>query len=459
MNYPFAKIPPVNQILENLSSQLKHIDQIFVKQIVENRLSDLRQHPDKYNLTRTNREEILHLLVRQIESEIAVLVAPTLKPVINCSGVVLHTGLGRAPLSHADLQYLSILEGYTNLEFDLESGKRGDRLDHVVSLLKLLTGAEDALAVHNNAAAVLLTLNGLARGKEVIVSRGELVEIGGSFRMPEVMKSSQARMVEVGATNKTHLGDYEQAITPRTAAILLVHPSNYQIVGFTDKPEIQDIVSLANQKNLPVIFDLGSGALIDMRKFGFSYEPVVSEMISAGIDILTFSGDKLLGGPQSGIILGKKDLIKKIRKNHLLRALRCDKIALALLSGCLIKYLHRDTLLQNNLTMQLLARKPDEIRILADTILNDLKPEVKKKVEVIETEGRAGSGAYPVFPIRSLALKLTVPGRSADKIATQLRHLPVPVIGLIENNCVLLDLLAVFKTDCPILAASLNQIL
>jgi L-seryl-tRNA(Ser) seleniumtransferase len=459
MDNPFAKIPPVNQILEKLSSHLSQIDQVYIKRIVEIRLAWLREHPERYHLSRSSREEILDHLVQQIENEISALITLTLRRVINCTGVILHTGLGRAPFRHADIQNLSILEGYTNLEIDLTDGKRGDRLDHVSSLLKLLTGAEDALVVHNNAAAVLLALNSLAKGKEVLVSRGELVEIGGSFRMPEVMKSSQARMVEVGTTNKTHLHDYEQAITSRTAAILLVHPSNYQIVGFAEKPHLKDIITLAHHKNLPVIFDLGSGALLDMREFGFDYEPVVADMIEAGMDLLTFSGDKLLGGPQSGIILGKENLIKKIRKNHLLRALRCDKTILSLLSSCLVNYLHRDTLVQNNPTLQLLSRKRSEMKMLADSILNNLKADIKNKVEIVETEGRVGSGAYPVFPVPSLALKLNVSDRSADNLAAHFRQFPTPVVGLIEGDHFVLDLLAVFKQDGPILSTCLNQIL
>ncbi len=458
MNNPFANIPPVSQILENLTAQLKRLDQIYLKRIIENELNNLRHHADQFQLERLDREEILTIIKRQVEKTIEALLDSTCKPVINCSGVILHTGLGRAPLSDQDLRQLTQQVGYVDLEIDLESGKRGDRLNHVVPLLKLLTGAEDAVVVNNNAAAVLLVLNSLARAKEVIVSRGELVEIGGSFRMPEVMKISKAKMVEVGTTNKTHLADYEQAFTPRTAAILLVHPSNYQIVGFTAKPDIKEVITLAHAKTLPIIFDLGSGALIDMRNLGLTYEPVVAEMISAGIDVVTFSGDKLLGGPQSGIILGKKELLKKIKQNHLLRALRCNKTTLTLLADCLKKYLKQESVLQDNLTLHLLSRQPEELRTLAQDIISDLKAELRDKVRIVEAKGRVGSGAYPVFPLPALALKIVTPQLSSEKVAAYFRQRTIPIIGYIENDFFHLNLLAVFKKDYREIVSALNNL-
>jgi len=314
--------------------------------------------------------------------------------------------------------------------------------------------------VNNNAAAVLLALHSLARGMEVIVSRGELVEIGGSFRMPDVMKISQAKMVEVGTTNKTHLSDYEQAISPRTAAILVVHPSNYQIIGFTSRPELKDLLDLAQRHQLPIIYDLGSGALIDMQEFGLPPEPVVSELIACGVDILTFSGDKLLGGPQCGIIAGKEVLVKKIRQNHLLRALRCDKITLALLAGCLQKYLlSRESLVENCLALKLISRGRDELRIIAETIVSHLQPELRERIKVVETEGRVGSGAYPVFPLPSLSLQIALPRYPAGKIALHFRKQQVPIIGYIENDSFYLNLQTLFQDDWPHLVSACNQLL
>jgi L-seryl-tRNA(Ser) seleniumtransferase len=454
MKNPLATIPPVSLILEHLAPQLQHLDQIYLKRIIETELTKLRQTLMK----QSSREELLTLIGRRVEKTIETLLASTFKHTINGSGVILHTGLGRAPFSDQDFRHMTQQAGYVDLEIDLETGKRGERLDHVAPLLKILTGAEDAVVVNNNAAAVLLTLNSLASNKEVIVSRGELVEIGGSFRMPEVMKISRAKMVEVGTTNKTHLKDYELAITARTAAILLVHPSNYQIVGFTAKPAIKDVLNLAKAKQLPLIFDLGSGALVDMRELGLSYEPVVSEMISAGIDIITFSGDKLLGGPQAGIILGKKELLKRIKQNHLLRALRCNKTTLSLLADCLRKYLRQESLRQDNLTLNLLSRQPAELRMMAQEIFSGLKAELREQVIIIEGQGRVGSGAYPVFPLPAVALKITSQKLSVEKVAVYFRNRNVPIIGYIENDFFHLNLLAVFKEDCPEIISALNNL-
>jgi L-seryl-tRNA(Ser) seleniumtransferase len=458
MNNSLANIPPVSQILDRLAPQLQRVDQIYLKRIIETELNELRHGAGRSGLKQMTREDILTLISGRVGQAVEDLLAATCKYIINCSGVILHTGLGRAPFSEEDLRQLTRQTGYVDLEIDLESGKRGDRLDHVVPLLKILTGAEDAVVVNNNAAAVLLTLNSLASGKEVIVSRGELVEIGGSFRLPEVMKISRAKMVEVGTTNKTHLHDYEQAITARTAAILLVHPSNYQVVGFTAKPAIKDMLNLAQAKHLPLIFDLGSGALIDMRALGLSYEPLAGEMLSAGIDVVTFSGDKLLGGPQAGIILGRKELLKKIRQNHLLRALRCNKTTLSLLADCLRKYLKQDSLRQDNLTLNLLSRQPEELRIIAQEILSSLKTELRDNIEIVEARGRVGSGAYPVLPLPALALKIISRKLTCEKVAAYFRKRTVPIIGYIENDFFYLNLLAVFKKDCPEIISALNNL-
>jgi L-seryl-tRNA(Ser) seleniumtransferase len=264
-----------------------------------------------------------------------------LRRVVNATGVILHTNLGRAPLCPEALQRINeVGRGYSNLEFDLIKGERGQRYDHVSCLICALTGAEDALIVNNNAAAVLLTINTLAEGKEAIVSRGELIEIGGEFRIPEIMRKSAARLREVGTTNRTRLSDYEKAINKETGLILKVHTSNYRIVGFTEEAQIEELVTLGKKKRVPVMDDLGSGCVIALEKYGLDHEPTIREVLSAGVDVVTFSGDKLLGGPQAGIIVGKKEILEKIKKNPLNRALRIDKFTLASLEATLIHYLN-----------------------------------------------------------------------------------------------------------------------
>ena len=297
MSKEFAKIPSVDELLKKLKKHQSKIDRAYLKKLVEQTLGDIRLKPLRWHLQERDRGKITDAIISDIEQNLNNLFQPSLRQVVNATGVILHTGLGRAPLGKSNLHSLEPLSTYCNLEIDLKSGRRGDRLEHVVTLLQLLTGAEDAVVVNNNAAAVLLMLNSLAARKEVIVSRGELVEIGGSFRLPEVMRISNAKLVEVGATNKTHLRDYEQAVNDKTGAIMLVHPSNFEIVGFTEKPEIKDIIELGRSRQVPVIYDLGSGALVNMQRFGYPYEPVVADMLRAGFDLVSFSGDKLLGGP------------------------------------------------------------------------------------------------------------------------------------------------------------------
>jgi L-seryl-tRNA(Ser) seleniumtransferase len=328
MNQAFKKIPSMDVLMKSLEQHYDRMDAVYVKYLLEDSVKDVKSRSEHFKLDQMSRNEISTVIIKKVEAKISSLLSPSFKHVINGTGVILHTGLGRAPLDPQLINQLREKSGYTNLEIDLSSGKRGERLEHISPLLQLITGAEDAVVVNNNAAAVFLILNSVTRRKEVIISRGELVEIGGSFRMPEVMKQSGCKMIEVGSTNKTHLSDYTEAINDRTAAIMIVHPSNYKIVGFTQKPDIKDILDMAHKYNIPVIYDLGSGAFVNMQKYGFEYEPVVRDVVTMGFDLICFSGDKLLGGPQAGIIVGKKNLIKKIKKNHLLRILRCDKVIL-----------------------------------------------------------------------------------------------------------------------------------
>ncbi|MBC8204812.1 L-seryl-tRNA(Sec) selenium transferase [bacterium] len=374
--------------------------------------------------------------------------APRFKRVINCTGIILHTGLGRAPLPQAAQANLrEIIQGYSNLELNLETGNRGQRLTIVEDLLCQLTGAEASVMVNNNAAAVLLALNSIANRKEVIVSRGELVEIGGSFRIPEVMKKSGAKLVEAGATNKTKLADYADAVNPKTGAILKVHTSNYKVMGFTQEVGIAELVNLGREHGIPVVSDLGGGVLIDLRKWGLPYEPVASEYIEAGVDLVTFSGDKVLGGPQSGIIIGKKWAVDKCRKNHLMRALRCGKLTYAAMEPVLKQYLNPAELLENNPSLKMLASPPEVVKELADRFLDELikrKPAGLKSAELRESHAQAGSGALPLEKLPSWAVFLKPEG-SLNGFANKLRTGTPPVIGYIKDDELALD----FKTVFP----------
>ena len=458
MTSTFAKIPSVNDLLENLNDQLDLIDAKYLKILIIDIISDIKTNPKKSGLEKKDRESITSEILTSVRNRVSELSSPPLKRVINATGVILHTGLGRAPLGQNILDSIGSISTYTNLEIQLDSGRRGQRLDHVAPLLRLLTGSDDAVVVNNNAAAVLLMLNTVARRKEIIVSRGELVEIGGSFRMPEVMKTSGAKMVEVGATNKTHLSDYEEAINEKTAAIMLVHPSNYKIVGFTAKPELKEIIKLAHGKNIPLLYDLGSGAFVDMQKFGFEYEPVVEDMVKLGIDLISFSGDKLLGGPQAGIIVGKNEWIRKIKHNHLLRALRCDKITLGIMTNVLNGYLHSGKVIDSNPTLNLFSRDINQQEKLVNELLSAIKITDQILLESVPASGKVGSGAYPVSRIPAIALKISGSKISAERIARQLRLHETPIFGYIENDVYFLNMLTVFQQDIPILATAVNKL-
>ncbi len=459
MKSDLAKIPSINDLIISLKSDHPELDPQYLKTFIEEFVSGIKSNPIGFDLADKTRQEITGLITKEVSSEILKITSSSFKRIINGTGVILHTGLGRAPLDDHTIEYLEEISQYTNLEININSGKRGDRLDHITPLLRLITGTEDAVIVNNNAAAVLLILNSLAKRKEVIVSRGELVEIGGSFRMAEVMKSSGAKMVEIGSTNKTHLDDYQSAITERTAAIMLVHPSNFKIIGFTQKPNHAEIIRIAHTRNIPVIYDLGSGALIDMKRFGFEHESVVRDVLEMGYDVVSFSGDKLLGGPQAGIIVGKRNHLLKIKKNHLLRALRCDKINLALLSHTLRQYLNSSTLIENNLTLKLLSRTENQMRGMSDYVLQLLDQEHRQSIDIIKSIGRAGSGAFPVSPIPSIAFQIKTTKFSANRLAKKLRQNKIPIFGYIMDELYHLDFLALLDKDLDVIGQTLNQTL
>jgi len=369
--------------------------------------------------------------------------APSLAPAVNATGVIMHSGLGRAVLSAAAGEALAaVASGYSTLALDLEAGKRVPRDRHVEGLLREITGAEAATVANNNAAATVLILNTLARGKDVIVSRGQLVEIGGSFRMPDVMATSGAVLREVGTTNKTHLADYEAAISESTGAILRVHHSNYRIVGFAEEPSIEELAALGRARGIPVIDDLGSGALVDLAPFGLATEPLVQASVRAGADVICFSGDKLIGGPQSGIIAGKSSWIQKIRKNPLARAFRCGKLTLAALESTLKLFLAPDTLIERHPIYRMLALTPDELGRRAKKLAASLRKGLPSSVAVSVEDGasQVGSGAVPVETLPSKVLAVRSSGLSPEELARRLRLGTPPVFARIHKDAVLFDL-------------------
>jgi len=381
-------------------------------------------------------------LVRRLRSRLEKKFAPSLAPAVNATGVIMHSGLGRAVLSPAAGDALAaVASGYSTLALDLEAGKRVPRDRHVEGLLCELTGAEAATVANNNAAATVLVLNTLARGKEVIVSRGQLVEIGGSFRMPDVMSTSGALLREVGTTNKTHLRDYEAALGEATGAILRVHHSNYRIVGFAAEPSIEDLAALGRARGVPVIDDLGSGALVDLTRFGLAAEPLVQASIRAGADVACFSGDKLLGGPQSGILVGKAAWIQKIRKNPLARAFRCGKLSLAALESTLKLFLAPDKLTERHPIYRMLALTPDELgrraKRMAASLHKTLPDSVKVSIE--DGESQVGSGAVPVETLPTRVLAVRAASLPPEELAKRLRYSTPPVFARIHKDAVVFD--------------------
>jgi L-seryl-tRNA(Ser) seleniumtransferase len=426
---PLAALPSVDRLLRGAESLISTHGRAAVTQAIRDVLADLRS-------SRTVLEEpaILTRVSERLQKESA----PTLRPVFNLTGTVLHTNLGRALLPEEAIEAIAaVARSAANLEYDLDEGKRGERDHHAEKLVCELTGADAATLVNNNAAAVLLVLNTLGRGKEVPVSRGELIEIGGSFRLPDIMARSGCRLREIGTTNRTHLSDYAEAIGAKTGAVLKAHTSNYAIQGFTASVGEAELAKLCASRGLPLVVDLGSGALLDLSRFGLPHEPTVRETLAHGVDLVTFSGDKLLGGPQAGIIAGRAALIAQIRRNPLKRALRLDKLTLAALAAVLRLYKDPDRAAERIPTLRLLSRQLDEIRAQAARLAPLVQAHVKEKVETTACESEIGSGAAPTARIASFGLALR-PGTT--RLAARLRALPVPVIGRLQEGALILDL-------------------
>jgi L-seryl-tRNA(Ser) seleniumtransferase len=404
----------------------------------------------------------LPILIERIKRRILELHKPQFRRVINGTGVIIHTNLGRSVLPGDILHQLSETAGnYSNLEFDLVTGRRGSRYALVEELLCELTGAEAALVVNNNAAAVLLVLDTLAKGREVIVSRGQLVEIGGSFRIPDVMARSGARLVEVGATNRTHLKDYHKAITPETGLLLKVHTSNYRIVGFTSEVSNKDLVRLGGEHNLTVMEDLGSGCFVDLSPFGLKKEPTVQEAVASGIDVVTFSGDKLLGGPQAGIILGSREIVDRIKQNPMNRAMRIDKFTLSGLEAILRLYRDPQTVFERIPTLNMISTSVDVVQSRAEHLVDVLEKSIGRfcLIHIAEVISRVGGGAMPEQNLLSRGVILQPVSMGVSRLERKLRALDVPVIGRIEDDRLIIDMRTVRGDELHLISKGLRLVL
>ncbi len=445
MNELIKLLPSVDSLLTGTPVQplLQEYKREWVRDVCRDVLENARQRlSNDEQLAASTKEEMAQLVSDLVIQNIEKRFSPRLKAVINATGVILHTGLGRAPLSKAAQENVKrVMQGYSNLELDMQTGKRGERTDHIRALLCQLTGSEDALLVNNNAAAVFLALNTLAFGKEAIISRGQLVEIGGSFRMPDVIEKSGVLMREVGTTNKTKLSDYQNAINENTGVIVVAHTSNYKVLGFTQDVELNELCQLAHAYNIPVLHDLGAGVIVDLQDIGLPYEPTVQESLRAGADVITFSGDKVLGGPQSGLIVGSSEWLQRIHKNPLMRAVRCDKLIYAAMEATLKLYLRND-LLRQHTVMRMLTEPIELIKQRAQFIMDQLNAEHVRiyDINIKQSAGQFGSGALPLESIDSFAIVLKPPMLSADELMKLLRSGEPPIVGYIQDDCVWLDM-------------------
>ncbi len=450
-------IPAVHEIVTELQRIKANVPERLLTLVARDVTAHFRQRILAGEINALTKKEVIDKAFKMLEEKLR----PSLRRVINATGVVVHTNLGRSLLAKEALEAIvEVAVRYSNLEFDLITGKRGSRYSHVEGLLCELTGAEAALVVNNNAAAVFLTLNTLAYGREVIVSRGELVEIGGSFRIPDVMARSGAILKEVGTTNRTHLQDYETAINENTALLMKVHKSNFAIVGFTKEVSSKELVELGHKYGLPVIEDLGSGCFVDFSHYGLIKEPTVQEILGVGMDVVTFSGDKLMGAPQAGIILGRKEFVEMIKKNPINRAVRIDKLTLAGLEATLRLYRNMDEAIKRIPTLFLIVMPPKEIYKKAKRLFNRLKKEklAGLKFAIKETISRVGGGALPLASPKSYAVVIWSERYSASKLERLLRENIPPIISRIEEEKVFLDMRTVLPDEIPVILECLRRI-
>ena len=448
------KLPSVSEVLLEIKDNKYHNDS-YIKYIIKDEIESFRSQAKQGNLQLDRNQIIQSILLKLTKLSTA-----SIKPVINATGIILHTGLGRAPVGKTIISKVSKrLSGYVNLELNLETGKRGQRQEHISALISSITGAQDAMVVNNNAAAVLLSLNELAEGKDVIVSRGQLVEIGGSFRIPDMIAKSGCRLVEVGTTNRTHIGDYENAISSNTGLILWVHTSNYTISGFTKQVEIGQLVELGRKKRIPVMSDLGCGEVLDLSKKGIPTNMIVRDVIKSGSSITTFSGDKLLGGPQCGLIVGKRPLIKRIKVNPIARTVRCDKWTISMLEETL-RSLRVDSL-KDNLTISLMMTSRDHLSKRAKKLLSIIPTKLRSNhnISIQETLVEAGSGTLPGATFDSIAFKINSKKYTPAKLSYKFRNAQNPVVGYIKGNSYYIDFKSIIPHQEKLLLNSILEVL
>mgnify|MGYP001194941628 FL=1 len=454
MKLSLKDLPSVHQVLLEVNSDIE-IHEDYLKFIINKVLNQLRGAIKTGSIQKTKDE-----LFKQIVTKVWIESAPRLVNVINGTGIVLHTGFGRAPFDGKKIKRIAQrLDGYVNLEYDLVSGNRGERQSHIQEQLSALCGSESAIMVNNNAAAVLLSLNTITEGGEVICSRGQLVEIGGSFRIPDIITKSGAILKGVGTTNRTHLKDYEKAISKRTKLILWVHTSNYVVKGFTKEVSLADLASLGRKHKIPVLADLGSGALLNMTKLGLADEIPVKSIVNSGPDITTFSGDKLLGGPQSGLIVGKKKWISAFQKNPLYRVLRCDKITIGLMEETLRSY-RSDSFTKDNFSLKMLTTSRKVLRTRAEKVFNGLKTKTIRDlgITIVESFVEAGSGSLPEKNIASMALQFKPKSRKVTELAAAFRCGSIPVVGYITADNYYIDLKAVLPVQIRKLTVAISEV-
>jgi len=441
------KLPKIDELLklQSVNKLIEENSRTIVLESLREAIEFYRNGILKGNVDSLNTEQVLDFAVHTLESKNKM----HLERVINATGTVIHTNLGRSLLGRKAIENVITVAGsYNNLEYDIESGKRGSRYSHIEEIIKKVTGAEAAMVVNNNAAAIMLVLDTLAKEKEVIVSRGELVEIGGSFRIPEVMKFSGAKLVEIGTTNRTHLYDYENNIRENTGVLLKVHTSNFKVLGFTEGVSLEQLVELGEKHEIPVVEDIGSGVLIDFGKYGFTYEPTVQDSIKKGIDVVTFSGDKMLGGPQAGIIVGKKKYIDRMKKNQLTRALRVDKMTLAALEGTLKYYIDEKEAIDNIPSLNMILMPKEEVKKKCMLLKRKLQSKTQDfKFYIDKGESMVGGGSMPTEKIETYVVKVTSEKFSPEDMERKLRLGETPLIARVYNDELVLDGRTLFKED------------
>lgn len=452
------KIPKIDLLIEEgeIKNLIDNKDRELVVDVIREKTEELREFILSNN-SETEIVEKIDNLVDDIVFKVKRVTDFNMRKVINGTGTILHTNLGRAVISEKIADKIKeIVTGYSNLEYDVEFGERGERYSHFENIVCRITGAEAAMAVNNNAAAVMLILSTMAKNKDVIVSRGELVEIGGSFRVPDVMSQSGSKLVEVGTTNKTHLKDYENAINEETAALLKVHTSNYKIVGFTENVSLRELSVLSKKHNIPLIEDIGSGVLIDLSKYGVSYEPTVQESIKNGADIVCFSGDKLLGGPQAGIIVGKKEYIDKMKKNPLTRAMRIDKFTAVALEAVFHEYINEENAMKNVPVLNMISKDIDEISGYCETLYYKIKDiHNLADIKIEDCLSQIGGGSLPLERIKSKCISIKPHNITTALFEKRLRKFKIPVIIRISDDKAIIDMRTVNKNEIEVLSMNI----